>query len=179
MSSQCGFQVTAVDYIQESVGTARELSGQESSPNIRFHHGDCRTTEIGGQFELGICLYDVIGSYIDGYSNVQILENLARHIKEGGYVFLSVMNMELTERLAKNWFSILTNPDELLSLPPSNIMEKSGNVFNPDYYLIDRDKKIVYRKEQFQKGEELLKNFSCEIADTEKRKLHTCALRLD
>lgn len=37
----------------------------------------------------------------------------------------------------------------------SNIMEKSGNVFNPDYYLIDRDKKIIYRKEQFRTGEEL------------------------
>jgi hypothetical protein len=34
-------------------------------------------------------------------------------------------------------------------------MEKSGNVFNPDYYLIDRDKKIVYRKEQFREGEEV------------------------
>ena len=63
--------------------------------------------------------------------------------------------MELTERLAKNWFSISVNPDKLLSLPPSNIMEKSGNVFNPDYYLIDSDKKIVYRKEQFHKVDEL------------------------
>jgi 2-polyprenyl-3-methyl-5-hydroxy-6-metoxy-1,4-benzoquinol methylase len=153
--ARCGFQVTAVDYVQESVGAARELSGQASFPNIRFHHGDCRTTEIGGQFELGVCLYDVVGSHVDGHSNAEILENLARHIKEGGYVFLSVMNLELTERLAKNWFSISTDPDKLLSLPPSKIMERSGNVFNPDYYLIDRDKKIVYRKEQFHEGEEL------------------------
>jgi 2-polyprenyl-3-methyl-5-hydroxy-6-metoxy-1,4-benzoquinol methylase len=153
--SRCGFQVTAVDYVEESVGAARELSGLESSANIRFHHGDCRKTDIGGQFELGICLYDVIGSHADAYSNIEILENLARHIKEGGYVFLSVMNMELTERLAKNWFSVSIDPDKLLSLPPSNIMEKLGNVFNPDYYLIDRDKRIVYRKEQFHKGEEL------------------------
>jgi hypothetical protein len=76
-------------------------------------------------------------------------------MKDGGYVFISVMNMELTERRAKNWFSLSSDPDKLLSLPPSNIMEKSGNVFNPDYYLIDIDKKIVYRKEQFYKGEEL------------------------
>jgi 2-polyprenyl-3-methyl-5-hydroxy-6-metoxy-1,4-benzoquinol methylase len=153
--ARCGFQVTAVDYVQESVGIARVLSGQENFLNIRFHYGDCRTTEIGGKYELGICLYDVIGSHADDHSNVEILENLARHIKDGGYAFLSVMNMELTERLAKNWFSISTNPDKLLSFPPSKIMERSGNVFNPDYYLIDRDKKIIYRKEQFQEGEEL------------------------
>ncbi|HEX4322422.1 MAG TPA: class I SAM-dependent methyltransferase [Acidobacteriaceae bacterium] len=150
-----GFQVTAVDYVQESVGTARELSQQESLPNIRFHYGDCRTTEIGGQFDLGICLYDVIGSQTDGNSNAEILENLVKHTKDGGYIFLSVMNMELTERLAKNRFSISANPDKLLSLPPSDIMEKSGNVFNPDFYLIDNDKNVVYRKEQFHKGEEL------------------------
>jgi len=153
--AKCGFQVTAVDYIQESVGALHRSSRDESPQNIRFYSGDCRTTEIGGQYELGICLYDVIGSYTDDRSNVAILVNLARHIKDGGYLFLSVMNMELTERLAKNWFSISTNPDKLLSLTPSNIMEKSGNVFNPDYYLIDKDKRIVYRKEQFREGEEL------------------------
>ena len=150
-----GCQVTAIDYVQEPAGAVREFSEKDSSLNIRFHHGDCRTTEIGGLFDLGVCLYDVIGSQTDGDSNAEILKNLARHIKEGGYVFLSVMNMELTERLAKNWFSISSNPDKLLSLPPKDIMEKSGNVFNPDYYLIDTDKKIVYRKEQFHKGEEL------------------------
>jgi 2-polyprenyl-3-methyl-5-hydroxy-6-metoxy-1,4-benzoquinol methylase len=171
-----GFQVTAVDYVQESVGAARELSSQEICPNVKFHHGDCRTTEIGGQFELGICLYDVIGSHADEHSNVEILKNLVRHVKDGGYVFLSVMNMELTERLAKNWFSVSIDPDKLLSLPPSNIMEKSGNVFNPDYYLIDKDKKIVYRKEQFHKGEELFGELL--VRDrryTEEEIVHMCA----
>jgi hypothetical protein len=97
----------------------------------------------------------VIGSYADDQSNFEILQNLAGHVREGGYVFLSVMNMELTERQAKNWFSLSSDPEKLLSLPPSNIMEKSGNVFNPDFYLVDRDKRIVYRKEQFRKGDEL------------------------
>lgn len=174
--ARLGFPVTAIDYVHESVGAAREASGQESSPNIRFHSGDCRTTKIGQQFDLGVCLYDVIGSHADDHDNVAILENLAGHIKDGGYVFISVMNMELTERKAKNWFSISSNPDHLLSLPPSNIMEKSGNVFNPDYYLIDRDKRIVYRKEQFYKGEELFGELL--VRDrryTEAEVIHMCA----
>lgn len=154
-----GFYVTAVDYVQKSFGAAYELPGQKSPTNIKFHQGDCRSTKIGIQFELGVCLYDVIGSYADERSNAEILENLAQHIKEGGYVFLSVMNMELTERRAVNWFSISTDPDKLLSLPPSSIMERSGNVFNPKYYLIDRDKRVVYRNEQFNKGKELFGEF--------------------
>jgi 2-polyprenyl-3-methyl-5-hydroxy-6-metoxy-1,4-benzoquinol methylase len=153
--AKCGFQVIGVDYVQASAGDARESPEEESFENVRFQIGDCRSTEIGTQFELGISLYDVIGSYADEESNLQILQNLARHIKDGGYVFLSVMNMELTERKAKHWFSPFSDPDKLLSLRPSNIMEKSGNVFNPDFYLIDKAKRIVYRKEQFHKGSEL------------------------
>jgi 2-polyprenyl-3-methyl-5-hydroxy-6-metoxy-1,4-benzoquinol methylase len=157
--AQCGFNVTGVDYVQASIGAARKSSEEATFKNVKFHNGDCRTTEIGKQFELGICLYDVIGSYADEQSNFDILQNLARHIKDGGYVFLSVMNMELTERKAKQWFSPSSDPDKLLSLKPSNIMEKSGNVFNPDYYLIDNVKRIVYRKEQFRKGDELFEEF--------------------
>jgi hypothetical protein len=47
------------------------------------------------------------------------------------------MNMEFTERRAKHWFSVGTDPDRLLELPPSKMMEKSGEVFNPNYYMID------------------------------------------
>ena len=54
-------------------------------------------------------------------------------------------------------------------------MERSGNVFNPDYYLIDGDTKIVYRKEQFQKGEELFEELL--VRDRRYRKeeiVHMC-----
>ena len=153
--AKCGFDVTGVDIVQESVEAARQASHEEGISQVRFHKGDCRKTELQNEFELGICLYDVIGSFVDEHSNFEILKNLANHIKEGGCIFISVMNLELTERLAKNWFSLSSDPDKLLSLTPSSTMEKSGNVFNPDYYLIDRESKIVYRKEQFRTGEDL------------------------
>jgi len=39
-------------------------------------------------------------------------------------------------------------------------MERTGNVFNPEYYVIDENTRIVYRKDQFTEGrglpEELL-----------------------
>lgn len=150
-----GYHVVGVDYLNQSITEARQSVDPTISQFVRFHAGDCRTTEIGGTFELGICLYDVIGSYADDQDNMGILANLSKHIAPGGYVFLSVMNMELTERIAKNWFSIYSEPDKLFALPPSNIMEKSGNVFDPNFYMIDRDARVVYRKEQFRQGEEL------------------------
>ncbi len=34
-------------------------------------------------------------------------------------------------------------------------METTGEVFDPEHYLIDRDTRIVYRKEQFEAGSSL------------------------
>jgi 2-polyprenyl-3-methyl-5-hydroxy-6-metoxy-1,4-benzoquinol methylase/GNAT superfamily N-acetyltransferase len=150
-----GFQVTGVDYVAASIDKARQSLDSATSGLARFHTGDCTTTEISGKFALGICLYDVVGSYADDRQNVAILMNLSKHIQPGGYVFLSVMNMELTDRIAKHRFSVVSQPDSLLKLPPSNRMERSGDIFDPDFYMIDDDTRVVYRKEQFRKGEEL------------------------
>jgi hypothetical protein len=34
-------------------------------------------------------------------------------------------------------------------------MEQTGDVFNPDFFMIDRAARVVYRKEQFAEGTEL------------------------
>jgi len=51
---------------------------------------------------------------------------------------ISVINFELTERSAKHFFSLATDPDKLLTLKPSGTMEKTGNIFDPEHYMIDR-----------------------------------------
>jgi hypothetical protein len=62
------------------------------------------------------------------------------------------MNLELTEHQAKHRFSIAKDPSKLLALKPSQTMEKTGNIFNPDFYMLDIETSIVYRKEQFAEG---------------------------
>ena len=34
-------------------------------------------------------------------------------------------------------------------MPASNTQEETGDIFNPDYYLVDTDTHLIYRKEQF------------------------------
>jgi 2-polyprenyl-3-methyl-5-hydroxy-6-metoxy-1,4-benzoquinol methylase len=152
--AKAGMEVVGVDYIESLISSA-EATAVASSVSVRFEVADCRHVRVDGSFDIGLCLYDVIGSYADDQENERLLRNLTRHVKPLGYVLLSVMNMEMTERRALNWFSIDLEPDKLLALPASNIMEKTGNVFDPAYYLIDRDTRIVYRKEQFLAGENL------------------------
>ena len=45
--------------------------------------------------------------------------------------------------------NIKNNLNLLQTLKASNIMQSSGDVFNPDYYVVDDAEGIVYRKEQF------------------------------
>jgi 2-polyprenyl-3-methyl-5-hydroxy-6-metoxy-1,4-benzoquinol methylase len=150
-----GLNVTAVDYLEACIDAGRLRANSESLRNVTFELGDCRRVDLHQQFDAGICLYDVIGSFAEENDNFAILENLVRQIKPRGFVLLSVMNMELTERKATNWFTVETEPDRLLTLPASNRMERTGEVFNPDFYLIDHNTRIVYRKEQFMVGEDL------------------------
>jgi len=150
-----GIDVVGVDYIESFVQSASAKAAASSLTNAKFEMADCREVKLSKDFDVGICLYDVIGTYADEKDNLMVLTNLARHIKPLGYVLLSVMSMGLTERRALNWFSIESEPDKLLSLPPSDLMEKSGAVFDPKLYLIDRNTRIVYRKEQFSAGEGL------------------------
>ena len=64
--------------------------------------------------------------------------------------------MEVTRRLATHKVDdVRCNPQALLNLKASNIMQSTGNVFNPDYYLLDTSSQLVYRKEQFEMDGEL------------------------
>jgi hypothetical protein len=97
----------------------------------------------------------VVGSYADESDNVKILQSCWKHLKPGGKFLLSVMNFELTERQGKHFFSLESDSKPLSDLKPSTKMEKTGNVFDPNFYLIDRVTGIVYRKEQFLEGNQL------------------------
>ena len=111
------------------------------------------------RFDAAICLYDVVGSFVEPTQNRAILKNLAEHLRPGGLALISVMNMDLTVKNAKHWFVLEEEPDRLLTLKPSMTMENTGDVFNSDYYMIDRQTFIVYRKEQFKSGSELPEEF--------------------
>lgn len=150
-----GIRVTGIDYVPEFIQIARQQAIANSLANVEFETADCREAELGNNFDVAICLYDVVGSYADDRENLAILVNLVKHVKPGGYILISVMNMELTERIAKHWFSVASEPDKLLTLQPGRVMETTGDIFDPERFLIDRETKIVYRKEQFVSGHSL------------------------
>ena len=150
-----GIRVVGVDYVESHIDAAREKS--HGNANVRFLTGDCRTADLtaDGLYDAAICVYDVIGSYAKRESNQMILDNIAKHLKKGGIAALSVMNYELTLAKATHKFIFRQEPDKLLSLNPSATMEESGDIFQPDYLMIDEETHIVYRREQFKRGTEI------------------------
>lgn len=138
--------IIGVDFVDSNIEKAKKSIGNNSI----FLKGDCRHINLKSLYDVILCLYDVIGSFPVDTENEKILKNIYNHLKYGGYAVISVMNMELTEKQAKYVVDDIRNdPKKLLNLKPSNIMQKTGNIFDAEYYIIDKKSKLVYRKEQF------------------------------
>lgn len=138
-----------------------------------FIEGDARKVNFTGLYDIILCLYDVIGSFRDEKENCKIIRNIKQNLKPGGKAIISVMNMELTEHIATHKVSLKENPVELLHLPPSNTMETSGNIFKPEYFLINTDDGLVYRKEQFSNNNMLSAEYL--VADKRYTKEEICS----
>ena len=143
--SQNGYDIIGIDYSQNLLNKAIENSQNKE----KFIQDDCRTINLETKYNTILCLYDVIGSFIDNSENIKIINNIYNHLEDDGYTLISVMNYELTKAQAKYTFSLRNEHNKLLELTASDTMQKTGDVFNPDYYMIDDDTNIVYRREQF------------------------------
>lgn len=139
-----------IDFVPELVERARASADAAGVESVRFEVGDCRTARLGEEFDAVLCLYDVIGTFPDDRENDAIIARVAEHVCKGGRVLVSVMNLELTESQAKHRGDVFADPGLLTRLPPSRTMQSTGNIFDPDYYLVDPASSIVYRKEQFE-----------------------------
>jgi len=150
-----GMVAKGIDYIQELIEKAKSIAIDSSELSQSYMVGDFREINLSEKYDAAICLYDVIGSFIDDSENLKILENIAKCVNSGGKVLLSVMNYELTAYNAKHKFVFEDDPNRILELASSSIMEKTGNIFDSDHYLVDESTHVVYRKELFTHGDNL------------------------
>lgn len=64
---------------------------------------------------------------------------------------MSVMNMKATEPYipGERKARLRSHPEILQELPPSNMMQKNGQILDPEYLAFDTERKLVYRKEKY------------------------------
>ena len=164
--------ITAYDFSERLIDKARKQAGYLP---ITFDVKDCRHLKRGSNYDVVLCLYDVIGSFRSYVDNLDIIKSIYNSLKHGGMCVISVMNMELTAAIATHIVEdVKKNPQELLKLKASHIMQSTGNVFNPDYYLLDNSSCLVYRKEQFEMDGELSSEYV--IADYRFTKDQICKI---
>ncbi len=149
-----GFRVTGVDFSERLLNEAKK-NAEAQNVGVEFKQRDARTLTLPGNFNKIICVYDVIGSFRSLEDNRKIVSSIWKKLRRGGKAIVSVMNMELTKSLAINKADVVADPKVLLSLPACNIMQKTGNIFDPKYFLLDENAHLVYRKEQFEFDGEL------------------------
>jgi 2-polyprenyl-3-methyl-5-hydroxy-6-metoxy-1,4-benzoquinol methylase/GNAT superfamily N-acetyltransferase len=145
-----GFEVVAIDVaprlIERAVGSYGELA-------IDFRVADARKQVPSDEFDLVVCLYDVVGSSAQPDDDHRLMMNLARALRPGGLAVISVMNTGVTLpelRPEQKPESIAQFIQALEALEPSSTMETSGSVFDPSKLI--HFKGIYYRKEQFDRA---------------------------
>lgn len=144
-----GYSVIAVDYIDNFIKHLEKKATLLGIDNITATVDDCRNYRAEKKAALAVCLYDVVGTYANIEDNKKIIETVYDNLVCGGCAVFSVMNYESTLKHAVHTFSLEDDANRLLELMASNTMEQSGEVFNPDFYLVDTNTHLVYRKEQF------------------------------
>ncbi|MGN0389517.1 MAG: GNAT family N-acetyltransferase [Wujia sp.] len=151
--AELGYDVCGVDFSDKHIAYAKEELQKLNSERkkCRFVCDDVRTFQDDKQYDNVICLYDVVGSFPAEDDNESIIKTAHRHLKKDGVFVLSVMNMELTTQIVPEdkQADLREHPEILLKLKPSQIMQKTGDIFDPEYLAIDTRSKLVYRKEQF------------------------------
>jgi 2-polyprenyl-3-methyl-5-hydroxy-6-metoxy-1,4-benzoquinol methylase len=161
-----GYQVVGVDFVPSLIQRAAQAAQEAGvADRAKFFVGDCRNLDLREQFDGAICLYDVVGSFPHDPDNKAILQGVANHIKHGRRLLMSVLNRGLVEAQAIHRGAIGDNLDALLRLQPSNTMQKTGEIFNPQYYFYDSTSGVVYRKEQFTLDD----NIPCELIVRDRR----------
>ena len=125
------------------------MTKKQGISNCRFIACDAREFKSVNEYDIALCLYDVVGSYPNPEDNQAIIQKAYDCLKPGGIFAMSVMNMELTESIVSetNKGRVKKNPDLLLKLKPGSIMQQTGNVFDTEHIIIDTESDVVYRKE--------------------------------
>lgn len=121
-----------------------------SSRNVEF--GDCRSWRGDKLFDLVLCLYDVIGSFVSDDDNRAILDNVVANLRPGGHAVISVSNFGYEKLRAAERVDFADSVDSLrriFALPPSDTMQRNGEYFDPNFVLVDEKRHLVFHKEQF------------------------------
>ena len=105
-----GHTVTGVDYTPGFLALARQKAA-EMGVQVDFRQGDMRQVSFVNEFDRVLLLFTSFG-YFEDSENEQVIKNMARALKPGGWLMFDVQNRDTV----------------LKDLPPADVIEKGGDL---------------------------------------------------
>ena len=102
--------VTGVDYMAGFLAIAREKAG-EMGVQVDYRQGDMRQVSFQDEFDRVLLLFTSFGYFEDG-ENEQVVGNMVRALKPGGYLMFDIQNRDVF----------------LKDLPPADVIEKGQDL---------------------------------------------------
>lgn len=147
-------RITGIDFSPSHISKAKTRLSDQLRKRIDFIVGDCSSYISDNKFDFILCAYDVVGSMPKVEDNQAIVNNIYNNLAEGGTAIVSAMNIKIVldkfkKKHINGYIDIDESPEKLFKLKSSNNMQKTGEIFDPQYILIDSKTKVIYRKEYF------------------------------
>ena len=78
---RCYENISGIDFSEKNIKTALS-SATEQRVSPMFNCADARILSLGKKFDLVLCLFDVIGSFMSDKDNMRILRTVKRHLRK-------------------------------------------------------------------------------------------------
>ena len=105
-----GHSVTGVEYMPGFLALARQKA-TEMGVQVDYQQGDMRQVNFEEIFDRVLLLFTSFG-YFEDSENEQVVENMVRALKPGGYLMFDIPNRDVI----------------LKDLPPADVIEKEGDL---------------------------------------------------
>ena len=89
-----GFDVTGIDLSAQSIACATQFA----NTRLRFEVGDLRNLRFENAFDVALNLFTSFGYFQSNEENLQVIKQMNRSIKPGGYLLIDFMNAPLVIR---------------------------------------------------------------------------------
>ena len=140
------YKVKGIDLNPAMLKVARK-----KHPHIRFHQGDMRNFDLGGQFDVVTCLFSAIGYMKTKADLRKAIKNMTRHILPGGVLLVEPWFSEEQWNAGRVSVNFVDKPE--LKIIRMNRAGKKGKISLLEFqYLIGTSKGIQHIVEHHEFG---------------------------
>ena len=137
---QEGFSVEGLDISEKMVEIA-----SRKMPGKKFHVADMRNFDLGGRYDVVLCLFSSIAYVESDTELVATLNNMKNHLRDGGVMVIEPHFLDETQYGVSA--SLIASESDSISLARASQGRFSNGRYELefDYFIVDKKRKEVFR----------------------------------